>query len=121
MIYGWELLMDLKNCSKDIIQSEDKLREYVRQLLEILDMKPYGECLVEWFGDNLDKTRGYSIFQFIETSSIVGHFTDDYLTAHIDIFSCKEFDYKRALDFTKKYFNAMIINIRYVRREMGDE
>jgi len=118
MIYGWELIIDLKDCN-DKIKDKEALREYLRLLLKKIDMKAYGEPLIKWFGEALEKTKGYSIFQFIETSSIVGHFTDEFHTAHINIFSCKGFDYKLAYDFTRDYFGGKGVQVEFIYRIMN--
>lgn len=77
-----------------------------------MGMKRYGRCQVVYFGK--DKFRGYSLFQFITTSSIVGHFTDK--EAYLNIFSCKQFDKKEVLIFVKKWFRPDGVKHKLIRR-----
>ena len=108
----WGLLasINLKGCNKDKITNPEYMKQFVADLCREIDMKPYGPTQVEKFGEG--SIEGYSVFQFIETSSITIHFDDkmgDKSTgdrAFIDIFSCKYFDGAQARDFSAKYFDA---------------
>ncbi len=115
-IYGYELIMDLSECDTSIITSKKKLQEYVDTLCKLIKMKKYGKTLLPYFGEKKAFTKGYTLVQLIETSSIVGHFSDFWLTAYINIFSCKSFDKKIAREFTKKFFKAKNIKSIFVIR-----
>ncbi len=104
--YGHELTLNLHGCDLAIINSKKKLAEYAVKLCRIIKMKRYGEPLIPFFGVKDPKTAGYSLVQLIETSSITGHFSNDWLAAYINIFSCKDFDANIAADFTKNFFRA---------------
>jgi S-adenosylmethionine/arginine decarboxylase-like enzyme len=65
-------------------------------------MKRKGPCKIERFGK--EDLKGYSVMQFIETSSVCIHFDEPGKRAFIDIFSCKNFDVKRAENFSKRFF-----------------
>ena len=70
-----------------------------------IDMKPYGEPLIQKFAEGA--LEGYSVLQFIETSSITIHFDDKMGDrAFIDIFSCKYFDGAKAAAYAQKFFEA---------------
>ena len=75
-IFGWELILDLYECNNDTISSEEKIKEFAEKLCKILKMKAYGEPLTPYFGLKNEHTKGYSLLQFIETSSITGHFSE---------------------------------------------
>ena len=104
--YGYELILNLYNCDPETIKSRKKLAEYVKLLCKVIKMKRYGPTKLEHFGHSNPHTSGFSFFQFIETSSIVGHFSELWNSAYINIFSCKEFDEKKALEFSKNFFKA---------------
>jgi len=70
----------------------------------LLNMKRHGPTRIGRFGTG--RLRGYSMMQFIETSSITGHFDDKGHRAFIDVFSCRKFNSKRVATFTKKFFDA---------------
>ena len=114
--YGYELVLDLRGCDTKIIGSKKKLQEYVDKLCKLIKMKKYGKALIPYFGTNAEHTAGYSLVQLIETSSITGHFSDNWGTAYINIFSCVKYDRKKAKEFTKKFFKAKSLENRYLVR-----
>jgi hypothetical protein len=80
-------------------------------------MKPFGEPLTTYFGETQEHTKGFSLLQFIETSSITGHFSENTGAAYINIFSCKQYDFEKAEQFTKRFFGANRITSRYIIRK----
>jgi len=104
--FGQELTLDLYECDLSVINSKKKLEQYVIKLCKLIKMKRYGEPLIPFFGLEKPKTAGYSLVQLIETSAITGHFSNLWLSAYINIFSCKGFDADAAAEFTRKYFGA---------------
>ena len=116
VVFGWELILDLYECDMAAISSEKSIRDYSLELCKVIDMIPYGEPLTPYFGENCEHTKGYSLLQFIETSSITGHFSEGTKTAYINIFSCREYDEKVAEEFTVKYFGAKKWVSRFMTR-----
>ncbi len=116
-LYGVELVLDLHDCDPKVIRSRKRLREYVDQLCKILDMKKFGKTLIPHFGHGSPHTSGYSLLQFIETSSITGHFSELTHSAYLNIFSCKPFDIKKTKRFTKDFFGAKQLKNRVITRE----
>ncbi len=114
--YGLELIMNVYDCSLDILTSPKSLKEYVTRLCVLIDMKKYGKTLLPYFGENAAYTKGYSLVQLIETSSITGHFSELWRTAYINIFSCKKFDARAARKFTKDFFLAGKIKTQLIIR-----
>lgn len=115
-LYGVETVIDLYGCHGRTIASEPKLRQYLRRIVKVLDMVPHGPPLVERFGFNAQHTAGYSVVQLIETSSITGHFSELFLSAHINIFSCKDYDPNAAYEFTLRFFQAADGSRRVLKR-----
>ena len=109
-IYGYELIMDLYECETEIITSKKQLKTYIDTLCDLIKMKKYGKALIPYFGEKAQYTKGYSLVQLIETSSITGHFSDHWHTAYINIFSCKKYDAAKAKKFTKEFFGAKRMN-----------
>ena len=114
--YGAELILDLYECDPATIRSARKLREFVDQMCRLLDMKKFGRTQTPYFGLNAPHTAGYSLLQFIETSSITGHFSELTNSAYLNIFSCKPYDTKLAARFTQAFFGAKRIRQRVVQR-----
>lgn len=104
---AWGMLasIDIKNCNPELIRSKTFIKNYVKQLCDLIGMKRYGPTRIEFFGPT-EEVKGYSMFQFIETSCISGHFANKTNTAYIDLFSCKPYDPKLASEFTAKKFGS---------------
>jgi S-adenosylmethionine/arginine decarboxylase-like enzyme len=104
---AWGLLssIDLKNCNPATIRDAEKIKQYVIELCDLIEMKRFGECQVVHFGED-EKVAGYSMTQLIETSLISGHFANLTNTAYIDIFSCKGYDPEVVAEFSKEFFEA---------------
>jgi spermidine synthase len=115
--FGWELQIDLYECEQEAIATEDAIQRYARELCDVIEMKAYGEPLTPYFGENNDITKGYSLLQFIETSSITGHFSEGTDAAYINIFSCMPYDRDKAAAFTKEFFGAQRVVTRFVTRK----
>lgn len=115
-IYGYELIINLYGCNKDTISSKEKLQEFVDTLCKLIKMKKYGKTLIPYFGENKAFTKGYTLVQLIETSSITGHFSEYWETAYINIFSCKKFNHQTAKKFAKEFFGAEKANTTFLIR-----
>jgi len=115
--FGWELVLNLYDCNPAIISSKKKIQQYVNQLCRVIKMKKFGKTWIPYFGFKKPHTKGYSLVQLIETSSITGHFSEERSSAYINIFSCKPYDRKKAREFTRKFFQAKKVkNTLLVRR-----
>lgn len=115
-IFGYELILDLSGCDLSIMSSKKKLIEYVNKLCNLIGMKKYGETHLPYFGLEEPFTKGYSLLQFIETSSITGHFSEHWRKSYINIFSCKKYDHQLAEKFTKEFFKAESIKSTFLIR-----
>ncbi len=104
---AWGLLtsLDLHGCDPAAIRDAERIKEYVRQLCERIDMKRFGETQVVHFGED-ERVAGFSMTQLIETSLISGHFANLTNAVYMDIFSCKYYDPEEAMAFTKEFFGA---------------
>jgi len=114
--FGQELILDLFDCDLEIISSKKKIAEYAETLCKKIKMIAYGKPLIPYFGEKKPHTKGYSLVQLIETSSITGHFSEHWKTAYINIFSCKNFDPQIAKDYTKQFFGAKKVKSRFISR-----
>lgn len=115
--FGLEVILDLYECDPKVICSERKLSEYATKLCKLLNMKKFGKTLLPHFGHKKAHTAGYSMLQFIETSSITGHFSELWNSAYINIFSCREFDSQKAIDFSVDFFGAKKVTKRVLLRK----
>ena len=97
-------IIDLRGCNIDVLEDKNKLLEFSSKICFEIKMIPHGKPLINRFGEG--ELGGFSLMQFIKTSSIVVHADEHQGRVFIDIFSCKEFDIERATNFAKVYFMA---------------
>ncbi len=109
--WGMSTCVDLKECDPDLIRSAEKIKQFVNELVTLIEMKKYGECICANFGDN-PRVSGYSMTQLIETSLISGHFANNSNSAYLDIFSCKAYPPYKAAEFCKNFFKAKTIGVK---------
>ncbi|NLM30629.1 MAG: S-adenosylmethionine decarboxylase, partial [Methanomicrobiales archaeon] len=94
---SWGLYMnvDLEDCDPASIRDPEKIRRFIIELCDLIDMKRFGEPQIIHFGPN-ERVAGFSMTQLIETSLVSGHFANETNAAYLDIFSCKEYEPSRA-------------------------
>lgn len=109
MVYGMELVLDLEGCPRHAIGSPVVLAEFAARLVDLIDMKPYGDPILEHFGHGNPVSSGWTLVQLIETSSITGHFSDTLGHARINIFSCKAFEPGVAATFAEQFLMATAV------------
>ncbi len=110
-VYGYELVIDLGECSTEKFNRKG-LEQYFIEVCEVIDMKR--EDLHFWdyegYEDEIPYNQphliGITAVQFITTSNIVIHTLEILKKCFVNIFSCKEFDKDIAEQFTKEYFGA---------------
>lgn len=106
MVYGLELVLDLDGCDPHAIGDRDRLAAFAGGMVATIDMKAYGDPILEHFGHDDPITSGWTLVQLIETSSITGHFSDHLRRAQLNIFSCKLFDTNEATRYAANYLSA---------------
>lgn len=115
--WGYHIILDCKGCEIPLITSRTNIIRFVKYLIEQIEMKAFGEPIVEHFATHDITKAGYSLVQLIETSSITGHFVDKNGDAYIDIFSCKPFSNDKVIEVVKQYFNPEQIRLTYLTRQ----
>lgn len=115
--WGLHSGIDLHGCNPVTVRSPEKIRQFVVELCDLIEMKRFGECVVVDFGED-PRVSGYSMTQLIETSLIsahLGHAANPYV--YLDIFSCKYYNPTIAAEFAKKFFEAKDYNLNYTVRK----
>jgi S-adenosylmethionine/arginine decarboxylase-like enzyme len=112
--FGKHVVIDVKDVTalSLVLVSEDYLKDWVKDLVQKIDMVAYGEPQVVHFGKQDPKLAGWTVVQLIETSNIVAHFNDLDDSACIDVFSCKDFKESDVEAQLKDWFQPSEINIR---------
>jgi S-adenosylmethionine/arginine decarboxylase-like enzyme len=121
--YGQELILDIHECNIEKFNRKD-IENYLLELCDdIIDMEradlhwwDYEDDDQEDYDSAPSHLKGTSCVQFITTSTIVIHTLDDLKKMFINVFSCKEFDANKVVDFTTNYFGGKIITKKVVNR-----
>jgi len=116
-MYGQELILNLYGCDLAIISSGDDIKRFVIELCDnVIHMKRYGKALISHFGHESPMTSGYSLVQFIETSSVTAHFSEYKKSVYLNVFSCAWFDPVKTKKFCKKFFKAKRVTSHFYIR-----
>ncbi len=119
--YGYELILDIHECNPAKFTRKN-IRNYFKELCVLIDMEREKLC---WWDDLYTSEEeketephlvGTSAIQFIRTSNIIIHTLDILKHVYINIFSCKDFDTKKAAQFTQTWFDGKIVNKKTVWR-----
>ena len=100
-LWGYHLVMNCKAGNQNT-RDEDKIREFVSELVPAVNMEAYGEPQLVHFGK--DNKAGWTLVQLITTSNICCHFCDDTGDFYFDLFSCKPFEVIKVRELICKYF-----------------
>ncbi len=104
-VWGIASSFDIYNCDPEIIRNADKIKRFVKELCDLIEMKRFGETQVVHFGED-ERVAGYSMVQLIETSLISAHFANLTNTVYLDVFSCKPYDPEVVREFSVKFFGG---------------
>ena len=115
--WGYHLLLDCKDCDRSKIKDAKNISQFVKTLIREIDMKAFGEPVIQHFGAHNPIVSGYSLMQLIETSSITGHFAEGSGDAYLDIFSCKPYDIEVAKAVVNRFFAPKKIKTAYLNRQ----
>jgi S-adenosylmethionine/arginine decarboxylase-like enzyme len=115
---AWGILtsVDLHDCNPETIRSAERIKQFVVELCDLIEMKRYGECQVVHFGED-PRVAGFSMVQLIETSMISAHFANETNNVYLDIFSCKFYEPDVVEEFSRKFFEAKDSHKSYVLRK----
>lgn len=118
MAYGKELIIDLYGCNSSLFT-----REYIEQFLidlcKLIDMERCDLYFWDYVGYPKEKAAapmhldGTTAVQFIKTSNITIHTLDQVDELYLNLFSCKDFDVKKAFRFIVESFGTQIYNCDY--------
>ena len=101
----------------DNIKDRQQVYDFVKELVPAIDMKAFGEPIIEHFAAHAEDKAGFSLVQLIETSCITAHFVNSNGDFYLDIFSCKHVDANIAIEVVKKYFAPKSIKQHYLVRQ----
>ena len=120
--YGKEIVLDLHNCNTKKF-TRATIKKFFKELCVLIDMErrdlhwwddhglPPEECQTE------PHLKGTSAIQFIKTSNITIHTLDLMSNVYLNIFSCKDFSSKKAIGFSRKFFQGKIASATTIIRK----
>lgn len=113
-VWGIASSIDIYDCNPDTIRDASKIKKFVAELCELIEMKRYGDTMVVHFGEE-ERVAGFSMVQLIETSLISAHFANLTNTVYLDVFSCKAYDLEKVEKFSRKFFGGKrcITNVKH--------
>ena len=113
--WGCLAVINLYGCDSNKIKNPKDINDFVINLCDLIEMKRYGDAIIDRFGK--ESYEGYSMMQFIETSSVTAHFDEIKNRAFIDIFSCKKFNIDKAVNYCVDFFKAERKKIYVIDRD----
>jgi S-adenosylmethionine/arginine decarboxylase-like enzyme len=104
LTFGMELVADIDDCDIAVITDPAALARYTAELVDRIKMTAYGKPWLQHFGHADPATSGYTVFQPIETSSIILHVSEGLRRVHINVLSCRKFDPDAVLEHGEAFF-----------------
>ena len=122
MSFGKELILDVADVRPDIKLLNDKayLRLFIKDLLETINMKPWGRTKFQRLIDCPDHLSGTSFVQFLHTSSLTCHICDKSKTLYLNLFSCGPYRWEDVVEVVSRYFGGETISMTVVDRRNAD-
>jgi len=108
--YGLHFMAHVEHCS-DAVVSKDKIKAFLIDLCDEIDMVRFGEPIIERFGEGIEV--GISAVQLIETSAIVIHTNDGAKELYLDVFSCKDYFVEDVEKCTARHFGSDDMRLTY--------
>lgn len=117
--WGWELCLDCSE-SKNINDLE-YIRKFIDHLCFLTEMKKMGDLHYHYLEDCEEYRKkdivGYSVCQFIQTSSITMHMCETSGSLYLNFFSCKPYDVEEVKNLVILYFKPRTIRSQYLERD----
>jgi len=115
--WGYHLILDCSNCDQTLMTDYNNVDNWIRQLVQDIDMQPIGDPRIEYTAENLIDKAGFTVVQIIVTSSIVAHFVDSLGHIYLDVFSCKQFDVEIVKKSVKNAFECSTYREHFLVRQ----
>jgi S-adenosylmethionine/arginine decarboxylase-like enzyme len=114
--WGKHLIIDAKSCNIGRANDPEYISHFIKDLVRLIEMVPYGEPQMVHFADGTDKA-GWTAIQLIETSNITAHFLDHNGDLYLDVFSCKDFSEHTVVSALKLFFSPDEIKTKIFVRD----
>jgi S-adenosylmethionine decarboxylase len=116
-VFGYELLLDCYDCKKGVCGDLAHCYSYLDKMVDFIDMtKQEPPTIFRTDRKLFPDKAGLSGWVPLVESSIVIHTLSGHNYISIDVYSCKKFDPKKVIAFTKKYFSPKKIEKQLIER-----
>ena len=112
---GNHLTIDAFNCSSDL-NNKELVENILNQLPELIGMNKITEPKVVRYTHENTNESGITGFVIVAESHIAIHTYPNKKFLSADIFSCKEFNYDKAIEYIKEKFNAEKVETNVISR-----
>lgn len=113
-MYGQECIIDVHE-SRLFVRS--MIEEFCVELCRLIGMEPEDLVFWDYEGEPAEyekapaHLKGTSAVQFIKTSNITIHALDEMKRFYLNVFSCKPFDARAVVDFTRDWTCGKVVNV----------
>ena len=114
--FGPHLTLDLTGCPKEILENYELHFDYLKTLPEMIGMTPIIQPYVFPYSGLVPEDRGITGIVIIAESHLSVHSFQEKNYTFIDIFSCKDFDVYKALEYTLELFKPTSFTKNIVER-----
>ena len=116
-VFGYELLLDCYGCRYHTCGDLDHCYHYLDSLVDFIGMKKQSPpSIFRTDRKSFPDKAGLSGWVPLADSSIVIHTLEKKNFISIDVYSCKEFDPKKVIAFTKEHFDPEKIEKQFILR-----
>jgi len=117
--FGPHLIMDLRECNSDKLNSKELVYNILLNLPEKIGMTRISEPDVFHYSGKVPEDHGVTGVVVLAESHCSIHTFADKGYCFVDIFSCKEFDTKTALNEIVEAFESQSFDVQVLKRGIG--
>lgn len=114
--FGPHITLDLKGCPKEILSNYQLHFDFLKSIPELIHMTAITQPYVFPYEGLIPEDRGITGIVIIAESHISVHSFQEKGWCFIDIFSCKAFDYEKAIGLIKEIFQPEDCEINIISR-----
>ena len=118
-MWGQHLIVDMSGCNHAAVTDKKTIHKFCDELVISIEMKAYGEPIIEHFAKHDPHASGHTLVQLIETSNITAHFVDNVGEIYLDVFSCKKFSVESVVKVCRSIFSPLTLHTINLSRSAG--
>jgi S-adenosylmethionine decarboxylase len=116
-VFGYELLLDCYECKPEVCGELEHCYSYLDKLVDFIGMKKQAPpSIFRTDRKSFPDKAGLSGWVPLAESSIVIHTLTKKSFISVDVYSCREFNPGKVIEFTKSYFEPKMIGRQFILR-----